>query len=132
MIETSNTLISREIFAGRKCVVISSTKNVSIIKKLSKKLKPARVHKLLEPLSFEAIIFFYALNPDRLLRKNIQDFLRRYSNVYLDIRGRDLKDMGLGPVTIYAKVLKNILYKKINGKIRGRKQEIDEARRALG
>ncbi|MBN2121008.1 MAG: CCA tRNA nucleotidyltransferase [Candidatus Omnitrophica bacterium] len=108
-----------------------SSKRIRVLDKLSAKASPSKIHKLLDPFSFETIIFFYALSSCKLARKNIEDFFCKHSKVRLKIKGGMLAHLGLLPQAMYAKVLKKILYKKIDGKITSKSDEFREAKRHL-
>ena len=84
---------------------------------------------MLEPYSFESILFFYAYYRNKGLRKNIEHFLNELADIRLKIRGRDLKKMDLKPHVLYNKILKKALYSKIDKGLKGKRQEAEEVRR---
>jgi tRNA nucleotidyltransferase (CCA-adding enzyme) len=104
--------------------VVSIKDNLYKIKKLNKKMKPHRVYSIINPLSFEAILFFYAYYTDRKIRKNIRFFLEKLVGVYLKIKGSDLKKIKISPSTIYGKILEKVLYAKIDRGLSTKKEEL--------
>ncbi len=108
-----------------------TSKKVKVLSKLSERISPSCVYKMLESFSFEVIIFFYSLTSSKLAKENIREFLDRFSEVRLTIKGRDLQKLGISPPTIYGKILKKLLYKKIDGKITSKEEELQEARKFL-
>ncbi len=116
-------------FNKKERVKMRHSKRKSIVKDLSKDLLPSRVYKLLSPLSCETIVFFYALSSDKKTKQNIEDYLSEYRNITLNIKGHDLKKMGIPPSQEYTRILKRIFYKKINKKIISKEQELKEAQK---
>jgi tRNA nucleotidyltransferase (CCA-adding enzyme) len=63
------------------------------------------------------------------IRRAISHYFHRYRHVQPEIRGRDLKEMGIPPGPIYAKILNRILDARLNGEVRSREEETALARR---
>ena len=59
--------------------------------------------------------------------KNIRRYYTRLAKISLDISGEDLKEMGYIPSPAFKKVLDRMLSMKLNGKISGRKDELEAA-----
>jgi tRNA nucleotidyltransferase (CCA-adding enzyme) len=104
----------------------------SIRRPVPERLKKARssstIYKILEPLSFEAIIFFYALTPDRSVRARLTHFLDKLNDIRLAIGGRDLQESGIEPRVLYNAILERTLHQKLDGKVVTREQELAKAR----
>jgi tRNA nucleotidyltransferase (CCA-adding enzyme) len=66
-----------------------------------------------------------------LVSSRIQEFLVKYNGARLRIGGDDLKAMGLKSGPIFKAILNRVLYKKINGKLRTRREELEYARRLI-
>jgi len=122
-------ILSKFGFKKGDRVRILASRRIKLIDKLSCAATPSRVYRLLRPLSFETIVFLYAFSSSRSARRNIEEFLAKSSRVKLKIKGGTLKELGIYPRTSYGKILKRILYKKIDGKILNKKDEIEEAKR---
>lgn len=114
---------------GERDVVSSIVKSINKIKRLGKHTKASNIYRILEPYSFESILFFYAYYQKRSLRKNIERFLDKLVDIRLKIKGRDLKKMDLKPHVLYSKILKKALYSKIDKGLKSKHQEAEEIRR---
>ena len=114
---------------GERAVVSSIREGLNKIKKLEKHTKASNIYRILEPYSFESILFFYAYYQKRSLRKNIEHFLDKLVDIRLKIKGRDLKKMDLKPHILYSKILKKALYSKIDKGLKGKRQEAEEVKR---
>lgn len=90
-----------------------------------KSLLPSRVYSVLEPLSFEEILFIRAKAKSKLALSKITDFFAKYNRVRIKIGGEDLKKIGVKPGPLYTRLLKRVLYKKIDGEVRTKKEELD-------
>ena len=99
-------------------------KKVVAILCAGKLIKPSRLYKLLEPLSYEALIFLMAKCGKGLVKKRVRDFLCEYNGVRLKIRGSDLKKLGMRPGPDFTRILKKTLYAKIDGKLKTKKDEL--------
>jgi tRNA nucleotidyltransferase (CCA-adding enzyme) len=65
------------------------------------------------------------------VKKSISHFFTDLRRVDIQLRGKDLKKMGLKPGPIYRQVLENILNARLDGKIKTRKDEIDFVRQFI-
>ncbi|MCM8786716.1 MAG: hypothetical protein NC935_01525, partial [Candidatus Omnitrophica bacterium] len=108
---------------GERMILLSIKKNLLKIKKLDKKLKPHIIYKLLSPLSFEAILFFYAYYKKNNIRNNIKCFLKTLVDIHLSINGDDLKKFKITPSHLYNKILTKLLYLKMDKKIYTKEDE---------
>ncbi len=114
---------------GERAVVSSIREGINKIKRLGKHTKASNIYRILEPYSFESILFFYAYYQKRNLRKNIEHFLDKLAGIRLNIKGRDLKAMNLKPDILYNKILKKTLYSKIDKGLKDKRQETEEVKR---
>lgn len=101
--------IARALTAGRRC-------------------PPSRIYRILEPLSFEVILSIMARAPSVPARSRIKDFLQKYNGTRIRVKGRDLKAMGLRPCPDFKIILEKILYARIDGKLKTKKDELAYAR----
>ncbi|MCM8799222.1 MAG: hypothetical protein NC900_00625 [Candidatus Omnitrophica bacterium] len=104
--------------------IISYKKEIKLASKLKKKLKPSSIFKYLNPLSYEVILLIKATSSDKLLNKNIDDFLTKYNLVRLCIKGEELKRIGLVCGPQYKKVLEDLLYAKLDKGLSSKEEEI--------
>ncbi|MCP4653146.1 MAG: CCA tRNA nucleotidyltransferase [Candidatus Omnitrophica bacterium] len=111
--------------------ILSIKKNISKIKLLNRQLKPASLYRIMEPLSFESLIFFYAYYPQKMIRKNIIYFMDKLATVTLKIRGKDLIKLGIAPSRLYSEVMGKTLNAKIDKSLKSKRDEISEARKII-
>jgi len=120
------SIIDKFGFRREEKIKILNSKKVRIINSLSKENLPSKIYCLLNPLSFETILFFYALSDNESARKNIRRFLKEYSGKKLFIRGKDLQERGIKPENKYGSIMRKIFFKKLDGKISTKEEEIRE------
>ncbi len=114
---------------GERIIITSIKSKLKEIKKLEKCKKKSLIYKLLCPLSFEAIIFFYAYYPNKNLRKNIDFFLETLIFTKLKVKGKDLKKLSIKPSKIFGNIFEELLYKKIDKGIFSKKEELSHVER---
>ena len=96
-----------------------------VSKKLSqKRIEPAQIFRISEPLSYEILVMIKARYKNRFLRKHISDFFSVYNGTRLHLTGEDLKRLGSAPGPHYKKLLTRVLYAKLNGLISSKDQEL--------
>ncbi len=98
----------------------------SVIAVLSQKkdAKPSKLYRLIEPLSYETLIFLMAKCGKNLIKKRVVDFLCKYNGIRLKIRGGDLKILGVKEGPEFTRILKKALYAKIDGRLKTKKDEL--------
>jgi len=126
---------------GDRMRLLSCKKNCSkALKALScTGILSSRVHAILDPLSFEEILFMRAKMKNKcrskasssLVYARITDFLAEHSRIRNKINGDDLKKLGLKPGPLYAKLLKKVLHRKIDGGLKTKKDELNFVKRIL-
>lgn len=92
---------------------------------------PSRVYRIFEPLSFEVSLLIMAGTGSKLVRARIRDFFERYNGARISIKGEDLKAMGLEPCPEFKTILKKILYAKIDGALKTKKDELEYAKKLI-
>jgi len=93
-------------------------------------LEPSKIYKLLEPLSFEVILMIAARSGSKKVKARIRDFFVKYNGVKTSVKGEDLKALGVRPSPEFARILKRVLYAKIDGVVRTRSEELAYAARS--
>lgn len=88
---------------------------------------PSRIYKLLEPLSFEVILFIMAKAQSKRVSARIEDFFSKLNGTRIKIKGEDIAKLGLKPCPRYKEILDKVLFAKIDGRIRSREEEISYA-----
>jgi tRNA nucleotidyltransferase (CCA-adding enzyme) len=90
-----------------------------------KSLKPSEIYHLLENLDPEWLLFIMAKTQQEGTRKAISLYFRNLKEVRPNLRGRDLKDMGITPGPIYRQILDRLLDGRLNGDLTNREEEVD-------
>ena len=107
---------------------ILSEKNIDarFVSKLKQKdFKPSEIFKLLDPLSYEAIILLKAKHRNRLTKKRIEDFFEIYNEMKICVSGKDLHALGVAPGPFYKKIFTKVLNAKLNGVVKTREEELE-------
>ncbi|MFA4983847.1 MAG: hypothetical protein WC559_00840 [Candidatus Omnitrophota bacterium] len=94
--------------------------------------KPSRIYRMLEPLSYEAIIMLRAKYPKRGLLKHIDNFFAVYNGMRISVSGHDLRKLGVAPGPRYQKIFRRILDARLNGTVRTKEEENALAKRLAG
>jgi tRNA nucleotidyltransferase (CCA-adding enzyme) len=94
-------------------------------------LKPSRIYRILEPLSYEVILLIKAKYRNENLRRHIEDFLAMYNGVCIFTKGKDLQALGLVPGPDYQKIFHKVLNARIDGQIKTRDEEIGFIKRII-
>ncbi len=112
-------------------IITLKEKGSHIMKGLSdrKRMSPHRVYELLSPLSDEVIFLILAKTKEARARNRIIRFLKRYRLVEISCSGEDLKGIGLRPGPLFRKILKEVLYARIDGKVKSKREELIFVRR---
>ena len=93
----------------------------------SEKLPPSGIVGLLDPLNREALAYLYILGGPEI-RKVVVSYVNEWKNMVPDISGKDLGELGLRPSRAYAEILTRVRADLLDGKVKGRKQELELAR----
>lgn len=94
-------------------------------------LDRSRIYELLSRLPAEAHLLAWALAPTAAVRDAIRLYLTELKSVAIGITGRDLLDLGLKESPAVGEILATIRIMKIEGKVDGKKSELDAARRLV-
>jgi len=92
---------------------------------------PCAVYKMLRGLSREAVLLVMAKTKTKAGKKAIRAFLTGYDKVMVGIDGKDLERLGFKPGPGLGRALDDILYAKIDGRLRTKREELAYARRLL-
>jgi tRNA nucleotidyltransferase (CCA-adding enzyme) len=140
---TVSSICSRFVFRGSDSLRILSYKGRAdgVLRSLESKaaMSPSRVYRFLEPFAFEVTVLMMAkasLTASRpgskLAISRIKDFFGKYNGARSAIRGDDIKAMGLKPSRKFKAILRKVLYRKIDGKLRTRAEELEYVRKLIG
>jgi len=115
------------VFTRRDRIKLLSYKKNSRIALKSlrvRRLSPAGIYRVLEGLSTEETLFTASRAKGSLVTSRIGDFFRKYAKIKIKIGGNDLKKLGVPPGPLYSKLLAEVLHRKIDGKIKTKKDEL--------
>ncbi|WP_434641229.1 CCA tRNA nucleotidyltransferase [Thermoanaerobacterium thermosaccharolyticum] len=82
------------------------------------------VYNLFKDKKIEAINAIYTMEGENI-KKIVDRYFEVIRSLKLEINGDDIKELGLRPSPIYKKILDNIYYDKICGKIRSKEDEFE-------
>ncbi|MDP3786482.1 MAG: CBS domain-containing protein [Candidatus Omnitrophota bacterium] len=106
----------------------TAEKTLSFLSK-KEKLKPSQIYDCLEGLSTEALLLMMAKSAFQTARRRIMDYLTKYVNIKLSVRGDDFTKKGIRPGPHFRQVLKRTLHAKLDSKIKTKAEELDFAMR---
>ncbi len=113
-------------------LISSKTSLVRLTNILTRQKEPSSsmVFRALEDLSYETITYVIAkTNLNKRVLSRVERFLDEYNGTKLKVSGSDLKKLGIKPGPEYAKILKKILYVKLDKGLRTKKEELDYLKR---
>lgn len=119
---------------GERLRILSYKKDAKrIIKLLSSKkhLAASRIYSVLEPLSYEVILLIMARADSKLATARIKAFLEKYNGIRIKLRGEDIKALGMKPGPKFKRILQKVLYKKIDGILKTKRNELAYARELI-
>ncbi len=80
--------------------------------------------RMLEPLSYEAILMILARSRSRRVKRHIEVFLNTHHGTAVSVTGHDLRLMGIAPGPGYQKIFAKVLDAKLDGLVRTKEEEI--------
>lgn len=131
--EIKKAMLDFAFHKGESSRALSLKENFKKIDKELKKtaVRPSAVYRLLEPLSYEVILLVEVFSRHPRVSRHIEDFLFIYNGLRPHIRGEDLKRLGMAPGPRFKKVLEEILFAKIDGKVRDKEEELRLAEKLM-
>jgi tRNA nucleotidyltransferase (CCA-adding enzyme) len=108
----------------------SINKFESTKKSLSKKIwLNSKLFKLVHDLPSELLAII--AGESMVHKSNVERYLKKISNIRLEITGEDLKNLGYRPSKEFKMVLENLLVLKLDGKLKTREDELTRAKEML-
>ena len=107
--------------------ILLSKDFAGISRRLSKRIFPHQVYRILKPFGLATLVYFFAKSKKNV-RGHIECFIGQYRQTALAVNGRDLKGIGIASGIRMGKILEQILDAKIDGEVCSRKEEIKMAR----
>ena len=75
----------------------------------------SELYLLLEKFSLEFLLYIMAGVEDSGLQKNLSRYITQWRREKPDIDGRDLRDMGIAPGPLFGRILRAVLFGKLDG-----------------
>lgn len=88
------------------------------------RIKPSKIFRLLEPLSYEVILTIKAKSRNHNVRRHIEDFFEIYNGMRICISGDDLHSLGIAPGPAYQRIFSKVLTAKLEGLVRTKEEEL--------
>ena len=89
-----------------------------------KRILPSSIYKKLYGFSEEMLFFMIAKTKSKKAKTRLRNFIFKYNKIKIKANGNDLKKIGFTPGPRLGSTLKRILYAKLDGKVRTKKQEL--------
>ncbi len=86
--------------------------------------KPSEVYRALLPFRSEELLFLMGKADKESTRKAVSHYFNRYRNTQTELKGKDLKALGIPPGPIYRQLLDELLDARINKQVRNRSEEL--------
>jgi tRNA nucleotidyltransferase (CCA-adding enzyme) len=85
--------------------------------------KPSEVYRALLPFRPEELLFLMGKADKEFMRKAVSHYFHRYRNTQTELKGKDLKAMGIPPGPIYRQLLDELLNARLNKQVGNRSEE---------
>jgi tRNA nucleotidyltransferase (CCA-adding enzyme) len=85
--------------------------------------RPSDIYRALQPLRPEELLYLMARTQKEETTRAISHYFHRYRHVSTELRGKDLKALGISPGRIYRTMLDELLDVRLNGEIKNRQEE---------
>ena len=85
--------------------------------------RPSDIYRALQPLRPEELLYMMARTQKEATTRAISHYFHRYRHVSTELRGKDLKALGISPGRIYRIMLDELLDVRLNGEIKNRQEE---------
>jgi tRNA nucleotidyltransferase (CCA-adding enzyme) len=85
--------------------------------------KPSEIYRALLSFRPEELLFLMGKAEYESTRKAVSHYFHRYRNVKTDLKGKDLKEMGIPPGPVYRQLLDELLDARIDGEVESRYDE---------
>jgi len=86
--------------------------------------RPSDIYRALQPFRTEELLFMMAKAQREEIRRAISHYFHRYRHVSTELKGKDLKELGVPPGVVYRIVLDELLDARLNGEVRNRQEEL--------
>jgi tRNA nucleotidyltransferase/poly(A) polymerase len=96
--------------------------------KLARAKKPSEIYRILNPIPNSTLEILFLLEK-KTIKQKIKTYLDRYSKVKIFTNGETLKALKIQPGPNYTKIMNEILYQKLDNKIKTKNDEINYIKR---
>lgn len=86
-------------------------------------VRPSEIYRALQPFEPEELLFVMGRAQNEEVRRAVSHYFHRYRRVETELKGRDLKSLGLPPGPVYRKLLDELLDARLNGIVKDRQEE---------
>ncbi|MDR5658166.1 CBS domain-containing protein [Serpentinicella sp. ANB-PHB4] len=86
------------------------------------------VYEELKKYSLESIVYYYNDTDNPNIKKSLIFYLQNLRKIILEIKGSDIKELGVIPGPIYKSIFREILKEKVLGNLKNKEDEIKYAR----
>jgi len=94
-----------------------------------RKILPSKIYHLLEPLSHEVTLLLMAVSRSDIGKGRIMEFFHKYNGMRTAVKGDDMKALGVKAGPHFAKIAEKILYKKLDGILKTKEEELEYAKK---
>ncbi len=109
---------------SEKVILVGEVK--SICKRLNsiKSYTPAHVYRMLKGLPEELLVLIIAVANTGKVRRVVNKYFSEWRKVKIKLSGDDLLKLGLKPGPRFGKILEEVLYAKLNGRLKTKRDEV--------
>jgi len=83
-----------------------------------------RLYTLLRPYDTETLLYVMAKTQSEKVRRLISGYFTHLRKIRVELRGRDLVNMGFQPGPLFKRILDGLLKARLNGEVNSREEEI--------
>lgn len=96
-----------------------------------KEIKDSEIYILLKDFSNELLLYFLIRSKNKIVKSRIKYYIKKLSKINTSISGRDLLKLGYKEGPLISETLNEILYKKMDGLIKNKNEEIKYAKEKI-
>jgi tRNA nucleotidyltransferase/poly(A) polymerase len=98
---------------------------------LAKAKKPSEIYKILKPLPIIVLEILSSIE-SQAIKEKVKKYLNEYSKIAIYTNGNVLRSMKIQQGQLYTQILKQILYEKLDGRIKTKQDEINYIKMKYG
>jgi tRNA nucleotidyltransferase (CCA-adding enzyme) len=113
----------------RKKLLDERKKAQKTLWQLKREMDLYKVYESLSPFSVEILLYLMVISEEKKIQKLLSDFVSRLRWIKPELRGKDLKDLGILPGPRYNLIFKRLLEARIKGEVKNREEELELVKR---